>query len=69
MMRLDFSGIFDMNQERKNIENIVINIPKNKIPEIKSLIESEKITKDSTIYDFKELGLTPVTVPILLCFL
>ena len=59
MMRLDFSEIFDMNQERKNIENIIINIPKNKIPELKSLIESGKITKDSTIYDFKELGLTP----------
>ena len=59
MMRLDFSEIFDMSQERKNIENIIINIPKNKIPELKSLIESGKITKDSTIYDFKELGLTP----------
>ena len=58
-MKLDFSEIFDMSQERKNIENIIINIPKNKIPELKSLIESGKITKDSTIYDFKELGLTP----------
>ena len=46
MMRLDFSEIFDMSQERKNIENIIINIPKNKIPELKSLIESGKITKD-----------------------